>query len=101
MKHMDYQTPEEILVEVGRRLRRWRLDGRLSQARLAAKAGVSLTAVQALEAGRGSSQLTYVRVLKALGLLHTLDTLAPVPDVNPLDLLDLPAERQRAPRRKS
>lgn len=96
-------TVTEALTETGQRLRRLRLDAGLSQAQLAAKAGVSLTALQKLEAGAGSTLSTYIRVLKALGLLSTLDTLAPLPEISPLDMLKMKArrQRQRAPRSKS
>lgn len=98
---LEFKTPTELMSEVGARLRRWRLDVYYSQAALASKAGVSLTALQGLEAGRGSSLVTYVRVLKALGLLDTLDALVPVPQVNPLDMLKMDTPRQRAPKGKS
>lgn len=104
MRSVEFLTPDELLAEAGDRLRRWRLDRRTSQAALAAKAGVSLKALQALEGGHGSALGTYVRVLKALGLLETLDALAPLPLVNPIDMLNrrhVKHARQRAPKAKT
>ncbi|MEZ0475803.1 helix-turn-helix domain-containing protein [Luteimonas sp. B3_2_R+30] len=104
MRSVEFLTPDELLAEVGDRLRRWRLDKRTSQAALAAKAGVSLKALQALEGGHGSALGTYVRVLKALGLLETLDALVPVPLISPIDMLNrryVKHARQRAPKAKA
>jgi transcriptional regulator with XRE-family HTH domain len=102
MTSLEYRTPDELLGVVGDRLRRWRLDAKQSQVSLAARAGVSLTALQALEAGRGSGLATYIRVLKALGLLETIEALIPVPMVNPIDMLERRTKylRQRAPKAK-
>ena len=92
----DYSrmTDEAILEGLGDRLSRFRLDRNLTQADLAAEAGVHKNTVFRLEAG-GSTQLkNIVRVLRVLGLLDRLDTLVPEPVPSPLRQLEA-LERQR------
>ena len=80
-------TPEELARELGARLRSLRIRKGLEQVDLAARAGVAVRTLRALERGSGSSTGTLLRVLKALDALDGLDALAPVPGVSPLALL--------------
>jgi len=93
---IDYSrmTDEAILEGLGDRLSRFRLDRNLTQADLAAEAGVHKNTVFRLEAG-GSTQLkNLVRVLRVLGLLDRLEALVPEPVPSPLRQLEA-MERQR------
>ena len=101
MSELQFRTPEELQVELGRRLQRLRLSRNLDQRTTADKAGITRAALQNLEGGRGSSVKTLVRTLKALNYLEGIEILAPEPTVNPLALLKtkrLPA-RARHPRK--
>lgn len=92
----DYNgmTDEAILEGLGDRLSRFRLDRNLTQADLAAEAGVHKNTVFRLEAG-GSTQLkNLVRVLRVLRLLDRLGALVPEPLPSPLRQLEA-FERQR------
>lgn len=93
-----YLTPAEIQIDIGARLRALRLDRKLSQAEVAMRANVSVRALQNLEAGTGSTIETYIRVLKALGQLNTLDSLAPAVSAKPMELVRRRKPRQRAPK---
>ena len=92
-------TPEEIEAALGGKLRALRLSRDLDQAGLAARAGVSLSAVRSLEAGRGSTLHTLVRVARALGREEWFASIAPVATINPLTVLRRAQPRQRAGRR--
>lgn len=94
-----YQTPDEIQRSLGERLRQMRLNQNLDQASLAASAGVSERTIHSLETGRGSTLITLIRVLKALGALTTLDALAPAPSISPMALAATGRPPQRARRR--
>jgi transcriptional regulator with XRE-family HTH domain len=91
----QFMTPEELVGEVGSRLRALRIDRRIEQADLALRAGISIKALRSLEQGRGSTLETFLRALKGLGALDGLEALAPRPIINPLALVD----HRRAPRR--
>jgi len=98
-----FQTLEEILDELGDRVRRHRLNLNLDQKQTAERAGVSVRALRSLEAGKGSQLATFIRVLKSLDALGGLDALAPVPKVSPMAMLKRGHEPQRAgkPRRRT
>jgi transcriptional regulator with XRE-family HTH domain len=95
MSKLQFKSPAELQVELGRRLRQLRLQRNIDQRTLAEKAGIALTALQSLEAGRGSSVQTLLRTLKALNYLEGIEMLAPEPTVNPLALLRTTKPRQR------
>lgn len=90
-------TDGEVLEELGRRLARRRLDRNQTQRSLAREAGVSLSTVKRLEAGASTQLTNLVRVLRALDLVQNLDSLAPPPEVRPLERL----ERGEVPRRRA
>ncbi len=96
----------EILAELGRRLRRYRLQQNLTQANLARDAGVGTRTVRNIERGGDTQLVTLLRILRALGRLDALDAFLPHPRVSPMELLRTGGrERQRAgpshPRRAS
>lgn len=98
MNTFIFSTPEEIQGELGKRVRRLRLNRNQDQAHIAAKAGVSERALRNLEAGQGSKLITLIRVLKALEALDSLDALAPEPSVSPMAMLSRGQAPQRASR---
>ena len=98
MSELIFNTPEELQIALGERLRRLRLNRNLDQCTTAEKAGISEKALRNLESGRGSTVTTLLRVLKALEYLQGIDMLAPEISVNPLDLLRQPKAPQRARR---
>lgn len=91
-------SPQDLAADLGARLRELRLAQDYTQASVADKAGISLRALRELEAGRGSTVLTLVRVLKALGAEQGLQTLVPRPTVRPMALLQRPRGRARGRR---
>jgi transcriptional regulator with XRE-family HTH domain len=98
MSELLFNTPEELQTVLGKRLRRLRLNRNLDQRTTAEKAGISEKALRNLEAGRGSTVETLLRVLKALEYLQGIEMLAPEISVNPLDLLRQAKAPQRARR---
>ncbi|AQV92668.1 helix-turn-helix domain-containing protein [Cupriavidus necator] len=98
-KHL---TLQEMEAEIGGHLRTYRIHRNIDQATLSERAGISVRALRNLEAGNGSSLRTLCTVLRALGREAWLDTIAPVPTINPLMLTRQAKPRQRAskPRKK-
>jgi transcriptional regulator with XRE-family HTH domain len=95
------RTTDEWEVVVGRQLRALRLGANRSQAEVARAANVSLSTVQSLERGGGSSLATLVAVVRALGRSEWLESLAPPATVSPMARLretrtHAAATRQRA-----
>ena len=91
-------TDEAVLGELGVRLAKARLERNLTQAQLAAQAGVSKNTVQRLESGSVATQLSgFIRVCRALDLVERFDLLVPEPVPSPVEQLKLRGrQRQRA-----
>ena len=94
------KTADEWEAELGQQLRALRLRQNINQQQLAGEAGVALNAVKNLEAGKGTTLSSLVKVLRALGRADWLGTLAPPVSVSPLQMLKGRPVRQRASRRK-
>src|SRR3990167_3807458 len=101
---MDFAcaTCNEILQELGTRLRAQRLAQGLRQTELAAMAGVSAGTVKTLERSGVSSLETVIRVVQALGLTDALQSLFELQhqSIAQMEKADQ-SRRVRAPRRKS
>lgn len=100
---MDFELAagDEILHELGARLRAQRLAQGLPQAELAAMAGVSVGTVKSLERRGACSLATLVRVVQALGLVAHLQPLFLLPRQSIAQMEQAQrARRARAPRRK-
>ena len=94
---------QDALKELGARLQRERLNRNLTQAEIAARAGVGVRTVRYLEAGRTTTVETMLRVLQALDKLEAFAGFLPAPGLSPIQLAKLRGrERKRAgrPRRQ-
>src|SRR4051812_25145519 len=80
-------TDSAVLLEMGERLKRRRIDAALTQARLAEEAGVSKRTVERMEAGHSVDCTMLLRVLRVLKLIDALDQLMPDAQQSPLVLL--------------
>ena len=89
-------TTDEWEAHLGSQVRRARINASLTQDELADRGGVSVGAVRGLERGAGSSLKTLVRVARALDRDDWLESFAPAPGVEPLDML----RGLRSPRQK-
>jgi transcriptional regulator with XRE-family HTH domain len=94
---MTDMSDSAILAELGSRLQQERLNADVTQAEVALKAGISRGALRLLEAGRGSTLASLIRVLRALDRLSALDSFLPLPGPSPIQLARLKGKkRQRA-----
>ena len=100
MNDKRYRTTDEWAADLGAQFRALRLELDLDQAGLTTRANVSPSAVRALEAGRGSSLRTLIRVARALGRTEWLCSFHHVFDFSPMALLRA-REGLRTPRRAS
>jgi putative transcriptional regulator len=95
MKITSQSSDESVLVELGARVAQTRLERNLSQAAVAAEAGIGVATLERLEAGRATRLDTFVRVLRALGLVEGLDHAVPAPLASPVEQLKLQGRRRR------
>ena len=95
MDDMSFKSAEELQSILGEQLQSLRIAKNLDQRTTAEKGGISEKALRNLEAGRGSSVESLLRVLKALDSLEGIEMLAPNPSVNPIALLHSTEARRR------
>lgn len=95
MQITSLNTDDTILAELGSRLAATRLERNLSQAQLAAEAGVSKSTVERLEDGESASLASFIRVLRALNLADGLERTVPEPLPSPIEQLKLQGRRRR------
>ena len=88
------------MQKLGDQIRAQRLRLNLEQVTVAGRADISVTAVKHLESGQGATIKTLIKVLKVLGRVEWLSTLAPPITISPMQMLSLKTQRQRA-RKKS
>jgi transcriptional regulator with XRE-family HTH domain len=81
------KSPSELQHDLGEAMRTLRINQGLTQAETAAKAGVVLRSLAALERTGNSSVETLVRVLSALKASDVIGKIAPQPWVSPLEIL--------------
>lgn len=97
---VDDKTPSEWAEELGQQLRDLRLRQNTDQRQLANRAGVALNVVKNLEAGKGATVTSLVKVLRSLDRVDWLGTLAPAVSISPLQMLKAKPSRRRASKRK-
>lgn len=88
MQNEPLDTTADWERRIGGEVRSLRLRQRLTQAELAQRANISLSAVKYLETGRGSSLASLIRIARVLGRTDWLASFAPPePAVSPLAML--------------
>jgi transcriptional regulator with XRE-family HTH domain len=92
---INTKTTEEWEQTLGEQIRNLRLLRNIDQRDLAAQAGVALNAVKGLEAGRTATTKTLINVLRVLNRTDWLASLSPQVSINPLQMANLKASRQR------
>lgn len=99
MRFEELHTTDAVLVEIGRRLARHRVERNLTQTETADAAGVGRATLQRMESGRSVQMTSMVKVLRQLDLLDGLD--AAVPESVELPIARLEREQQRPRQRAS
>ncbi len=95
------KTVQEWEKEFGLQIRDLRLRRNLGQVELARRAGTALNVVKNLEAGKGSTMSSLIKLLRVLGNAEWLLSLAPEISISPLQMISVKPSRKRATREKS
>ena len=93
-------STDELESKLGEQVRAVRLRRNLSQADLAAAAGVALGSLRNLESGSGATVATLVRVIRRLDLTDWLASLQPEVTISPMQMLKAKRPRQRSRRKQ-
>ena len=99
---MDWNSlsNDNVVREMGMRMKGQRLNKRMTQQELAEKAGVSLFTIAQIERGNSVSLSMLVAVFRVLRLLDNLDFLLPLPQLSPVALLNQQERVVKRVRRK-
>ncbi len=97
LEQMDWKTLSNpaIMIEIGKRLKSYRIRKNLSQKELASRAGISVLSVQNLEKGRFVTMVTFISILRMLKLLGNIETLVPELPISPVELLKLKGKTRK------
>tara|TARA_B100001939_G_scaffold298515_1_gene273573 strand:+ start:75 stop:374 length:300 start_codon:yes stop_codon:yes gene_type:complete len=87
-------TDKAVAREMGRRLRSLRLRKNISQKEVSTITGISVNAVQTAERGE-SKLITYIKILRALNSLSSLDSFLPEVDISPLELAKMEGKKRK------
>lgn len=92
-------TDEAVLVEIGERISRRRIELELTQADLARQAGVAKRTVERIESGASAQMISMIRIFRVLDMLQNLERLIPETRPGPMNLLKSKGKiRKRAPK---
>ena len=98
---MPVMTDSDVLSEIGRRLRAYRLQRNLTAEHVATRAGIQVRTLLSAERGANPRLGTLIRVLRALDRLEALDAFLPEPGLSPMALLKLKGKQRRRATRSS
>jgi len=98
----DLALNDEILINIGTKARKQRLNMNMTVASLSAKSGLSSKTICDFELGKGNISIrNLLEVLRALHLLENLNGLIPdIPIISPLALVDLEKKTRKRARNK-
>jgi transcriptional regulator with XRE-family HTH domain len=97
MKDWESMSDPAVLREIGKLLKRLRLNQNRSQEEIATRAGLDRSTISQMENGRPASMMTFVQVLRAIGKMELLNAFSAEPQISPLQLAKLKGkQRERA-----
>lgn len=95
MKIMYYSSTNEVLSELGSRIKAARIAMDVTQKEMAGLTNLSQRTISNLETGKDVSFSTVINVLRALGQLQNLDFFIPEQGPRPSEIAVLGKQRER------
>lgn len=82
-----FANDDQILIELGERLRFSRVRAALTQSQLSKESGVAKSTIERAENGKSVQLSSLVKILRALNKISSLELLLPVPQATPFESL--------------
>jgi len=95
MKITENLTDDMVMLELGQRIARLRIDRNLSQSGLAQMSGVGKRTLERLENGTQVQTRSLIRVLRSLEQLDALNILLPEADLRPMEALSFKGKSRK------
>jgi transcriptional regulator with XRE-family HTH domain len=96
MKTQPTASDEFLLRDLGAKLTRARLERNLTQAQMAAQAGIALRTLGRIERGSGAAVVSaFIRVCRVLGLVERFMAIVPDQVPSPMEQLKLRGRQRR------
>ena len=99
MKITFYSSTNEVLSELGSRIKAARIAMPATQKEMAELTNLSLRTISNLENGKDVSFSTVIDVLRALGQLQSLELMVPEQGLRPSEIVAMGKPRERAGRK--
>ena len=80
-------SDEDILKELGERIKAERIRQKMTQAQLGINSGVGTSTIQRAESGESIQFLNIIKILRTLHQLHNLELLLPSSELTPMQYL--------------
>jgi transcriptional regulator with XRE-family HTH domain len=92
---------QDILADIGNRLKQHRLNQHLTAGELSNKSGVSIRTITGFERGEKNISLSnLIEILRALRLINNLEELFPeIPAISPLELIEIEKKKPKRVRK--
>lgn len=100
MKIYGNEANQDIIIEIGKRIKARRISFSLTQEEISLRSGVSLRTIIEMEKGKNVSLLSLIPVLKVLKLSDNLELLVSENKTDPFDVIELGHNRKRVSRKK-
>ena len=94
---LSFLSDPQIEADLGKRLKRRRVELGWNQSELAERAGLGRRTITSVENGHGCSLSTFIALLRALGALPELNGLLPEPEVSPIALTGSKVQDRKYP----
>lgn len=90
-----YSSTNDVLIEMGRRIKAERIEMSVTQKELAEMVNVSEKTISNAENGKDVSFSTIIDILRAMGKLQSLDVILPETQIRPSQIMALGKPRER------
>lgn len=91
----NFILEEEVLTEVGKRIKSFRKNAKMSQQELADRVGVSRVIISKIERGANTSMTTFLRIIKLFNRIDAMEEVLRVPTISPKERFENEAKKPR------
>ncbi|GET29408.1 helix-turn-helix domain-containing protein [Prolixibacter sp. SD074] len=100
--HPWYELSEkQIIAEIGKRLKGFRLNQNITQQELGDMVGKGPDEISRIENGKAFTMITFLRILRALNKLEYLDKILEPPGISPIQLMKIEEKKCRRASKKN